>query len=661
MLGLTLNKLKVVSITNDGKFYAEIPFSKGLNVIRAENSSGKSTCINAIAYALGLNDILGPGKTKPFPRSMYQILETSKLDSTTHSVLGSYVELDISNRAGDRVTLIRDVAGYSDKVRVVGSDVNEEFFLGSAGEIGSAKSPKGFHFWLERFIGWSLPEVSKHDGRPAKLYFELIFPLFFIEQKRGWSEIQANTPTYYKVKDAKKSAIEYCLGVEDFSNRNNISVLKRRLENIENSWEEVKSSAISMAEFASMRVDFQSNIDSELFFPLVEYSLQNSDKPSSIQSVLKGLEANLENINSNIKTWPLYDQLAELLSKRRELMDKFSVINQREEALNASLDSNDSKAGRIRDELTRYRQLKRLSDVGAQLQLPVETKECPICGTDMLDTLSSKTDGVLSLEDNIKYLKNQLDFYLNIKNREEIELQGLASEKRIFDSQLTEITGKIESLRSDEEQFLSLYGDNMRERIELEKEINVYKKMAVQQDLLNDRARGLHDDWRECSEKLEHAKKSKSGLVSNATLQKLEDQLKENLIEFGYRSANIKYLQISPYTLRPELNGFDIVADSSASDYIRIIWSYTLALLQLASDEETAKHGGFVVFDEPRQHETDKESFKSLLKRATSIKDCGGQVIIATSISVSELDQYDLGNSANLTIFEDDEYILQKN
>ena len=661
MLGLTLNKLKVVSITNDGKFYAEIPFSKGLNDIRAENSSGKSTCINAIAYALGLNDILGPGKTKPFPRSMYQILETSKLDSTTHSVLGSYVELDISNRAGDRVTLIRDVAGYSDKVRVVGSDVNEEFFLGSAGEIGSAKSPKGFHFWLERFIGWSLPEVSKHDGRPAKLYFELIFPLFFIEQKRGWSEIQANTPTYYKVKDAKKSAIEYCLGVEDFSNRNNISVLKRRLENIENSWEEVKSSAISMAEFASMRVDFQSNIDSELFFPLVEYSLQNSDKPSSIQSVLKGLEANLENINSNIKTWPLYDQLAELLSKRRELMDKFSVINQREEALNASLDSNDSKAGRIRDELTRYRQLKRLSDVGAQLQLPVETKECPICGTDMLDTLSSKTDGVLSLEDNIKYLKNQLDFYLNIKNREEIELQGLASEKRIFDSQLTEITGKIESLRSDEEQFLSLYGDNMRERIELEKEINVYKKMAVQQDLLNDRARGLHDDWRECSEKLEHAKKSKSGLVSNATLQKLEDQLKENLIEFGYRSANIKYLQISPYTLRPELNGFDIVADSSASDYIRIIWSYTLALLQLASDEETAKHGGFVVFDEPRQHETDKESFKSLLKRATSIKDCGGQVIIATSISVSELDQYDLGNSANLTIFEDDEYILQKN
>lgn len=659
MLGLTLNRLKVVSITNDGNFYVEIPFFKGLNIIRAENSSGKSTCINAIAYALGLNDILGPGKTKPFPRSMYQILETSKIDSTTHTVSGSYVELDICNRVGERVTLIRDVLGDPDKVTVVADDCSEDFFLGSAGEIGSSKSSEGFHFWLERFVGWSLPEVSKHDGKPAKLYFELIFPLFFIEQKRGWSEIQANTPTYYKVKDAKKSAIQYCLGVEDFSTRNKVALLKQQLENIENSWEEVKARATSLAEFASVRVDFQSNIDSDLVFPLVEFSLRNSDKKSPIQSVLTGLQVNLESINESIKTWPLYDQLAELLSKRREIMNKLSDIDQREESLAASLASNDSKAGRIKDELTRYKQLKRLSDVGAKLKLPFETKECPICGTDMLDTLSERTDNLLSLEDNIKYLKNQLEFYLNIKIREDEELKALASEKRVFDSELGEVSAKIESLRGDEEQFLSLYGDNMRERIELEKEINVYKKIVSQQNLLNERASGIHDAWHDCAAQLQRAKDSKSGLVSDSTLEELENKLRENLIEFGYRSANIKYLRISPYTLRPELNGFDIVADSSASDYIRIIWSFTLALLQIASSEDKAKHGGFVVFDEPRQHETDKKSFKSLLMRSMSIKDCGGQVIIATSIGVSELRQYGLEKSANVTIFEDDEYILQ--
>ena len=659
MLGLTLNRLKVVSITNDGNFYVEIPFFKGLNIIRAENSSGKSTCINAIAYALGLNDILGPGKTKPFPRSMYQILETSKIDSTTHTVSGSYVELDICNRVGERVTLIRDVLGDPDKVTVVADDCSEDSFLGSAGEIGSSKSSEGFHFWLERFVGWSLPEVSKHDGKPAKLYFELIFPLFFIEQKRGWSEIQANTPTYYKVKDAKKSAIQYCLGVEDFSTRNKVALLKQQLENIENSWEEVKARATSLAEFASVRVDFQSNIDSDLVFPLVEFSLRNSDKKSPIQSVLTGLQVNLESINESIKTWPLYDQLAELLSKRREIMNKLSDIDQREESLAASLASNDSKAGRIKDELTRYKQLKRLSDVGAKLKLPFETKECPICGTDMLDTLSERTDNLLSLEDNIKYLKNQLEFYLNIKIREDEELKALASEKRVFDSELGEVSAKIESLRGDEEQFLSLYGDNMRERIELEKEINVYKKIVSQQNLLNERASGIHDAWHDCAAQLQRAKDSKSGLVSDSTLEELENKLRENLIEFGYRSANIKYLRISPYTLRPELNGFDIVADSSASDYIRIIWSFTLALLQIASSEDKAKHGGFVVFDEPRQHETDKKSFKSLLMRSMSIKDCGGQVIIATSIGVSELRQYGLEKSANVTIFEDDEYILQ--
>lgn len=661
MLGLTLKNLKVSVLTQDGTFSTEIPFQKGLNIIRAENSSGKSTCINAIAYALGLNDILGPGKARPFPRSMYQVLETSKADSTTHNVLSSFVELEVSNSSGKVVKLVRDVQGYDKKIKVVGDDFEEDFFLGSAGDIGSAKSSKGFHYWLEGFVGWELPQVTTHDGKPIKLYFEIIFPLFFIEQKRGWSEIQANTPTYYKVKDAKKTAIQYCLGLEDYSNKNKIVAIKKHLEDIESNWDKIKSTAASMAEFASMRVDFNATLKSDSFFPLVNFSLQNTDKKSSVTSVLSGLESNLEKINSSIKTWPLYQQLSEHLSKQRALIQKRTVLAQREEGLSTSIISNDAKKERIKNELTRYKQLKRLHDVGASLDLPVGTKECPICGSEMLDTLTGEKDkNILSLEQNIDYLKNQFEFYDGIRNKESEELSQLNSEKRICDSLLEDISEKIKSLRGDEEQFLSLYGDNMRERIELEKEINVLKRMVQQQENLNGRAEDIHKEWSSYSSSLDATKKKVGGNISQSIIKNLENKLKQNLQEFGYKSASINYLQISPYTLRPELDGFDIVADSSASDYIRIIWSYTLALLQLASEEKIVKHGGFVVFDEPRQHETDKGSFKSLLEKSSSIKDYGGQVIIATSISIPELKQYNLEDMALMTIFEDDDYILQK-
>ena len=45
-----------------GLYGTDIAFAPGLNVIRAPNTSGKSTCIQAIIYALGLEGMLGPGQ-----------------------------------------------------------------------------------------------------------------------------------------------------------------------------------------------------------------------------------------------------------------------------------------------------------------------------------------------------------------------------------------------------------------------------------------------------------------------------------------------------------------------------------------------------------------------------------------------------------------------
>ena len=71
MLGLKIKELEISVNTSSGPFSAKLFFNDGLNIIRANNSSGKSTCINAIAFGLGLEAILGPSRKRPFPKSLY--------------------------------------------------------------------------------------------------------------------------------------------------------------------------------------------------------------------------------------------------------------------------------------------------------------------------------------------------------------------------------------------------------------------------------------------------------------------------------------------------------------------------------------------------------------------------------------------------------------
>lgn len=102
------------------------------------------------------------------------------------------------------------------------------------------------------------------------------------------------------------------------------------------------------------------------------------------------------------------------------------------------------------------------------------------------------------------------------------------------------------------------------------------------------------------------------------------------MVDYGFSSFSPDKLEISRETYLPTREGFDIGFDTSASDGIRLIWSYLLSLFKLSNDIET-NHPKLVVFDEPRQQEANKFSFTTLLKSASEICIGGGQVILATS------------------------------
>lgn len=60
-------------------------------------------------------------------------------------------------------------------------------------------------------------------------------------------------------------------------------------------------------------------------------------------------------------------------------------------------------------------------------------------------------------------------------------------------------------------------------------------------------------------------------------------------------------VKISTETYLPIIEGFDMKFDSSASDNIRAIWAFTMALMQ-TSTSKNGNHPNALIFDEPDQH-----------------------------------------------------------
>jgi hypothetical protein len=113
---IVFKQLRLRSITKTRIFGADIPFDYGLNVIQAHNTSGKSTSLQAIIFALGLERALGPQLSVPLPYAMRERIHEAE-EAPYEVVLQSYVEVEVENDRGDVLVIHRDVVGGADSIR----------------------------------------------------------------------------------------------------------------------------------------------------------------------------------------------------------------------------------------------------------------------------------------------------------------------------------------------------------------------------------------------------------------------------------------------------------------------------------------------------------------------------------------------------------------
>lgn len=224
---IQINRVKCIIITaNDGNFGFDHTFSKGLNLIAStENTKGKSSIIQSIYYCLGVEELLGGTNEKSLTPVYKNAIDYGEKKNVVPIKTSFYLE--VLNNRKDIITINRDVEHTSmsnNLIKVFKGNINEaldgkcdfqEMFVNIS---GGATSDKGFHKFLEEYIGWELPTVPTFEDNDRKLYLQTLFSAMFIEQKKGWSSLLATIPNYYGIKDVKTKVIEYLLNLDTINN-----------------------------------------------------------------------------------------------------------------------------------------------------------------------------------------------------------------------------------------------------------------------------------------------------------------------------------------------------------------------------------------------------------------------------------------------------------
>ena len=107
MIGISINKFKIKLSTDSGDYGFKCEFNSGLNIIRGNNSSGKSTFINSFIYSLGMEELIGGKGVKVLPYALKEYVESSGKNKV--KIASSYVYVELTNKCDITITLKRSI------------------------------------------------------------------------------------------------------------------------------------------------------------------------------------------------------------------------------------------------------------------------------------------------------------------------------------------------------------------------------------------------------------------------------------------------------------------------------------------------------------------------------------------------------------------------
>ncbi|CAG9606849.1 hypothetical protein [Pseudoneobacillus rhizosphaerae] len=623
-------------------------FDDQMNIICSDkNTSGKSSIISSIYYALGLEEIIGGRGYNVLSSAFKTKIESEEGEL---NVLESKVYLEVTNGTKD-ITILRAAKmkdresnlmtifhSKMDKINEINTLI-EDMYVHSQ---NSATSRKGFFTFLESFLGMELPSVPGTDDREKKLYLQLIFSSMLIEQKRGWADLFSGMP-HFGIREPKKRVIEYLLNMDTLTNEKLKHHLKIKENKIIEMWKQLyKETTETLREVnlnlrgvnenveilhepeRSINIVYNSNgnlfsLDQFIKYKKFEYGNLIKLKPKNINN-FQELKAELRNIEEDI------------INYETKLKDTRFVLNNE----NNSIDRLKHSLELIQTDIVNNQDAKKLRNLGSKEGFNSYKDICPTCNQPISDTLlvSQNKADVMSIDDNINHLKSQEKVFEHAIEQKRQIVKKLNKDISEIEKVVTNLYRLAKVTRND---IFAIDGtiseSDIYKKIELTKIIERLEIIEVENIINN--FKKLSDEWKLYLSDLEKLPKNKFTELDEKKLKSLRDHFVSNLKTFGYRSSSdIDKVMISRDSYMPTIENFDLKFDSSASDHIRRIWAFTIALAQTAN-ELNGNHPGILIFDEPGQHSIvveDMEAFFDCL-RSIAVKN---QVLVGITIKESD-------------------------
>ncbi|NKK76743.1 hypothetical protein [Rhizobium leguminosarum] len=670
---LRFQRLRLRAVTSDGVYGADVPFYPGLTVLWADNTKGKSTCMQGMLYALGLERMLSPRREIPLPHAMTTYLNT---DNEKHvEVLESSVSLEIANGNDQVITVNRAVKATTD-TRLVTVDFGAALSGDGTGlrrqnffvlDPGAAQREDGFHHFLEGFLGWRLPQVRRYDAPETKLYLETVFPLFWVEQKFGWSAIPAAIPTYMRIREVHKRAVEFIMDLDVYKLEVQRERLAERLAANSKEWSGIRQELERFVARGGGRVSGLSEgpVADPAALTSAHMQLAEGTDWAPLSSVATQLRGSIAELAAQAVP-AVEEQSQEVAQKLDQLTQHVDQLNADrirfhgiQQLKAADMQSLKRRIAALEDDLAKnldVQRLQRYSGVTATLTLD----RCPTCEQALVDTLLSQDalSAVMPISDNIEYIRSQKKMFEDILAREQAEENERSDQLSAIGRRLLDYYAQIRLLRSE----LVAPGANpsaaiIEERIRAEARLRDIEALQAIFDDALDRLGNLQEAYSALLLERARIPTEKLSPGDHDKLNRLTSLVQDQAKDFGFSTFSPAELSISQDSYRPEKEGFEIGFETSASDAIRLKWAYQLGLLELASDKST-NHPGMLIFDEPRQQSSSRPSFQNLLKRASVAKKRNQQVIFSTSEDLETLKSITSSIDCEEVIFPG--YILQK-
>ncbi|PFN68721.1 hypothetical protein [Bacillus cereus] len=648
MSKLKINRLKITIETGEGLFGTEISLQNGFNILRARNTKGKSSSLNAILYALGIEELLGGKGAK----TMKPVLKDKLLYSGKEiPILESKVQLEISNNRNDIITLTRWIKSSSidDKLirvhfgpaielNIKNSLETKDFYVHLQ---GAAVEKAGFHKFLEGFLGLELPLVPSFDGKDKRLYIQSLFPLFFVEQNEGWSRFYVPISGNYGIRDLSKRAFEFLLDMDVIRNSKEKEELKVQKALITSNWQGLKRDFEGLA--FSMHAEIPRFPDKPTLLDELHLNIVGEDnKLITIEEEIFTLEDRIKEKESfGVKVISeVADEYEEKIGEQETVvMALQNEVNSFRQDLRLEINNQKIMVENLENleiDLKRNKEASKLYKLGSDIDSTLPQGLCPTCHQHVEDTLMPKDTGIkpLDLDENIKFINEQI---ATLKF-------GIKQSKLVIKNKESRLAVILEHL-NEARRELRLYKTELSENPKLptKRELDKIVEMKIRLNKLSDanesfekllsRFENIKDKWKNYLKRLENMSSEYFSKLDNEKLAYFEKCFLILLKEFSFSSIKTNEISISHDKYTPIVKGFDIKFDSSASDNIRLIWSYIIAIFK-TSEKFAGNHPGLMVFDEPGQQQMAMNSQKELFE---VLAKSNGQSIVGTSLEPHEI------------------------